>query len=299
MDDPKRAAGHFQRFRAVVADPDQPRARRLLARARPRAGRRPGGGASARFRPAPRTRRASTASSPPRRPAIAPTRGWPAAAPPDWREAAFSRRRRCRRRCCWTWRATSARASQFLRHAAERQPRRDPRGAGADGDRPRPARRSASASPRTRPREGVVLPSQYYPLHADRRAALAGADRVRDGDRPAGVGAQPRGRELRRRARADAADAGDGEGYGRGAGCPTTRDRLTEDPLYNARLGTEYLARMLDRYDGSYLLATAAYNAGPGRVDEWLETFGDPRDAGGRRGGLDRDRSRSPRPATT
>ena len=53
--------------------------------------------------------------------------------------------------------------------------------------------------------------------------------------------------------------------------------RLTE-PLYNARLGTEYLSRMLDRYDGSYVLATAAYNAGPGRVDQWLEKNGDPRD---------------------
>jgi soluble lytic murein transglycosylase len=53
--------------------------------------------------------------------------------------------------------------------------------------------------------------------------------------------------------------------------------RLTE-PLYNARLGTEYLARMLSRYRGSYVLATAAYNAGPGRIDQWIATFGDPRD---------------------
>ena len=56
--------------------------------------------------------------------------------------------------------------------------------------------------------------------------------------------------------------------------------RLARDPMYNARLGTEYLAQMLDRYDGSYVLATAAYNAGPGRVDQWLDDFGDPREPG-------------------
>lgn len=38
----------------------------------------------------------------------------------------------------------------------------------------------------------------------------------------------------------------------------------------NIRLGTGYLERMLDKLDSQQVLATAAYNAGPGRVTEWL-----------------------------
>ncbi|MEN8215972.1 MAG: transglycosylase SLT domain-containing protein [Pseudomonadota bacterium] len=37
----------------------------------------------------------------------------------------------------------------------------------------------------------------------------------------------------------------------------------------NIRLGTAYLQQMLDRFDGNYMLATAAYNAGPGRAKRW------------------------------
>ena len=53
--------------------------------------------------------------------------------------------------------------------------------------------------------------------------------------------------------------------------------RLTTDARHNIRLGSTFLADMLDRFDGSYPLAIAAYNAGPGRVDDWLATLGDPR----------------------
>jgi len=38
----------------------------------------------------------------------------------------------------------------------------------------------------------------------------------------------------------------------------------------NIRLGTGYLERMLDKLDSQHVLATAAYNAGPGRVEKWL-----------------------------
>ncbi|MEZ0496713.1 transglycosylase SLT domain-containing protein [Sphingomonas sp. IW22] len=52
---------------------------------------------------------------------------------------------------------------------------------------------------------------------------------------------------------------------------------LTGDPGYNVQLGSAYFQRMLDYYGGSYPLAVAAYNAGPGNVNKWLRANGDPR----------------------
>ncbi len=52
---------------------------------------------------------------------------------------------------------------------------------------------------------------------------------------------------------------------------------LTDDPQYNIRLGAEHLNSLLQEFDGSYILATAAYNAGKNRVRQWLEDYGDPR----------------------
>lgn len=60
-------------------------------------------------------------------------------------------------------------------------------------------------------------------------------------------------------------------------GLPFNEAWLTIDGGYNQRLGGAYLAKMLNRYDGEPALAVAAYNAGPGRVDEWLRVQGDPR----------------------
>lgn len=53
--------------------------------------------------------------------------------------------------------------------------------------------------------------------------------------------------------------------------------RLTSDPAYNVMLGSAYFQRLLGIYDGSYPLAVAAYNAGPGNVRKWINAYGDPR----------------------
>jgi soluble lytic murein transglycosylase len=58
---------------------------------------------------------------------------------------------------------------------------------------------------------------------------------------------------------------------------PYDRERLNSDPDYNIRLGTRYLADLVDQFGGSYVLAVAAYNAGPSRVRAWSRNGGDPR----------------------
>ena len=54
-------------------------------------------------------------------------------------------------------------------------------------------------------------------------------------------------------------------------------ERLTTDGIYNVLLGRAYLETLIDDFGGSYALAIAAYNAGPGRVRQWLHDYGDPR----------------------
>jgi soluble lytic murein transglycosylase len=55
-------------------------------------------------------------------------------------------------------------------------------------------------------------------------------------------------------------------------------DKLS-DPFYNMRLGSTYLGSMVNNFSGSYIMAAAAYNAGPGRPAQWVTLCGDPRGA--------------------
>ena len=54
-------------------------------------------------------------------------------------------------------------------------------------------------------------------------------------------------------------------------------DRLSRDPAYNVMMASAYIADRLDEFRGSYVLTIPGYNAGPGRVRQWIKEFGDPR----------------------
>jgi len=53
--------------------------------------------------------------------------------------------------------------------------------------------------------------------------------------------------------------------------------RLISDPNYNVMIGSAYFQRMLNNWNGSVPLAVAAYNAGSGNVNKWINRYGDPR----------------------
>jgi peptidoglycan lytic transglycosylase len=54
--------------------------------------------------------------------------------------------------------------------------------------------------------------------------------------------------------------------------------RLLIDQTYNVQLGAAELGDLINYYRGSYILSFAGYNAGRGRVKDWIAKYGDPRD---------------------
>jgi soluble lytic murein transglycosylase len=55
-------------------------------------------------------------------------------------------------------------------------------------------------------------------------------------------------------------------------------NKLVSDPVYNAQMGSAEAAALLKEYRGSYIMTFAGYNAGRGRVRQWVAQHGDPRD---------------------
>ncbi len=128
-------------------------------------------------------------------------------------------------------------------------------------------------------KRGIVLPESYFPVtdlatysvDVDPEVAMSIARRESELNEAAvsPAGAQGLMQIM----------PGTARDVSRDLGIEYSKARLTSDWRYNARLGTAYLGSLLKLYDGSYLLAFAAYNAGPNRVAEWIEEYGDPRDS--------------------
>jgi soluble lytic murein transglycosylase len=53
--------------------------------------------------------------------------------------------------------------------------------------------------------------------------------------------------------------------------------RLVSDPVYNTQMGAAEISALFKEYTGSYIMTFAGYNAGRGRVREWVAKHGDPR----------------------
>ncbi|MCF3641661.1 lytic transglycosylase domain-containing protein [Rhizobium sp. TRM95111] len=70
---------------------------------------------------------------------------------------------------------------------------------------------------------------------------------------------------------------GTAQGVAKRYGLSYSKDRLTSDAAYNATLGAHYLGEQIADFGGSYILTFIAYNAGPRRVGQWIERYGDPR----------------------
>lgn len=48
-------------------------------------------------------------------------------------------------------------------------------------------------------------------------------------------------------------------------------EEIIADPEMNIRMGTWYLKKLSEDFNGDYILVLAAYNGGPGNVAKWLE----------------------------
>jgi soluble lytic murein transglycosylase len=55
-------------------------------------------------------------------------------------------------------------------------------------------------------------------------------------------------------------------------------DKLVSDPVYNTQMGAAELSALASEYKGSEIMIFAGYNAGRGRVRDWVKAYGDPRD---------------------
>ncbi len=168
------------------------------------------------------------------------------------------------------------RAEQFLRHMAETLPR-DEIGTLGDYVLEEDEPHLAVMIGKQAARRGITLPKMYFPVASlgvtnypvPRELALAIARRESEFDPIVQSGAGARGLMQLMPATAKAVAENLEIQY--------SKDRLTSDPAYNARLGTAYLDQLMATFGGNVVMVAAGYNAGPGRPIGWMTRFGDPR----------------------
>lgn len=126
---------------------------------------------------------------------------------------------------------------------------------------------------------GVILARSYYPipemvpdgLPVSRALALAISRRESEFDPAAQSPAGARGLMQVMPATAQTVAKALGEEF--------TTARLTIDPPFNVRIGSNYLRDLADQFGPAITLIASGYNAGPGRPKKWMAEFGDPRSA--------------------
>ncbi|MEM6312085.1 MAG: lytic transglycosylase domain-containing protein [Pseudomonadota bacterium] len=128
-------------------------------------------------------------------------------------------------------------------------------------------------------RRGTIVPVPYYALHplaesdlpVATELALAIARRESEFDPVVVSGAGARGLMQLMPATGKEVSARLGLSAGH------SNARLTSDPVYNARLGSQFLSELSDQFRGNIVMLSAGYNAGPRRPLRWMELYGDPR----------------------
>jgi len=126
-------------------------------------------------------------------------------------------------------------------------------------------------------KHGYILPERGYPLHATPAGSSAEAAFI------LGITRQESGFDPHIRSPAGAMGMmqlmpGTASIVARKLGYSYGPERL-QDADFNMQLGSAFLGQLVDQFSGSYVMATAAYNAGPGRPTEWTTFCGDPRTA--------------------
>jgi len=276
LGNPTRAVQHFQRFRAAIASPiSMGRAGYWLGEAYAAVG--DDASAFQAFAIGARFQTSFYGQLAASRIAAAPDATLAGAEfPPDWTAAPFLATDTVRAGVLFYFAGEPARAKMFLTRAASQL---DLNGRAAlaqlmlDLDEPHIALRIAKGAATN----GDVLPTPYYPLHplADFAESvppeIAMAIARQESELNAAARSPVGARGLMQVMPATA------KKVARGLNISFSEARLGADWQYNARIGTAYLAQMLERFDGSVLLAAAAYNAGPSRAERWIKDYGDPR----------------------